>query len=386
MATELEIAAMCRAIAISALGLGTTSPNPAVGCVILDSEGRAVGDGYHHRKGEAHAEVNALAAAGSNAKGGVAVLTLEPCNHHGITPPCHQALLDAGIKRVIVATLDPTSRGEGGVARLRAAGVTVEVGVMEDEALLVLGPWSESLRTGRPVVTWLYALSAEGDPIPVDADASRSAVANADTIALAVDIVIHDGGAIVEGIPGGHVWTPPDLRFDNKNEGVEVLKRVSALGARTVLLNGGSALAGPFLAAGLVEEDRLLRTVPIAVFDAIRNGAGPDHPDRLPAARGHSIGWLGADQSRQRLIAERENMLASESGRRRPDHATSTLAVVDVGGGTGSPWARNDSTWSLIASAMWDRTSRSVGPVATQPGRSGTYAEKFPSACSITTA
>lgn len=109
MASELELAAMRRAIVISACGLGTTSPNPAVGCVILDSEGRLVGEGYHRRKGEAHAEVNALSAAGTHANGGVAVVTLEPCNHYGVTPPCHQALLDAGIKRVVVAMLDPTS-------------------------------------------------------------------------------------------------------------------------------------------------------------------------------------------------------------------------------------------------------------------------------------
>ena len=245
---------MRRAIVISACGLGTTSPNPAVGCVILDSEGRLVGEGYHRRKGEAHAEVNALSAAGTHANGGVAVVTLEPCNHYGVTPPCHQALLDAGIKRVVVAMLDPTSRGEGGVARLRAAGVAVEVGVLEDEALLVLGPWSESLRIGRPVVTWLYALSVEGDPIPIDACTFESVVADAHAFALAVDIVIHDDGAIVEGTPGGHAWTPPDLHLGSERDGVEILKRVGALGARTVLLNGNSTLATPFLDAGIVEK------------------------------------------------------------------------------------------------------------------------------------
>jgi diaminohydroxyphosphoribosylaminopyrimidine deaminase/5-amino-6-(5-phosphoribosylamino)uracil reductase len=150
--------------------------------------------------------------------------------------------------------LDPTSRGEGGVARLRAAGVTVEVGVLEDEALLVLGPWSESLRTGRPIVTWLYALSAEGEPIPIDAGASESAVADARAFALAVDIVIHDNGAIVEGSSGGHAWTPSDLHLDSERGGVEILKRVSALGARTVLLNGSSALAASFLDAEIVEK------------------------------------------------------------------------------------------------------------------------------------
>ncbi|MFJ4609570.1 hypothetical protein [Streptomyces griseus] len=104
---------MRRAIVNSASGLGATSPNPAVGCVILDSVGRRAGEGFHLRKGDAHAEVNALAAAGSQAAGGTAVVTLEPCNHEGLTPPCHQALLDARFTRVLIAVMDPTSRGEG---------------------------------------------------------------------------------------------------------------------------------------------------------------------------------------------------------------------------------------------------------------------------------
>lgn len=132
--------------------------------------------------------------------------------------------------------------------------MAVEVGVLEDEALLVLGPWSESLRIGRPVVTWLYALSVEGDPIPIDACTFESVVADAHAFALAVDIVIHDDGAIVEGTPGGHAWTPPDLHLGSERDGVEILKRVGALGARTVLLNGNSTLATPFLDAGIVEK------------------------------------------------------------------------------------------------------------------------------------
>jgi diaminohydroxyphosphoribosylaminopyrimidine deaminase / 5-amino-6-(5-phosphoribosylamino)uracil reductase len=100
MATEAEIAAMRRAIALSAAGIGSTSPNPPVGCVLLDPDSRIVGEGYHERKGESHAEVNALAAAGALAQGATAVVTLEPCNHQGRTPACRQALIDAGVKRV----------------------------------------------------------------------------------------------------------------------------------------------------------------------------------------------------------------------------------------------------------------------------------------------
>src|SRR5262245_5573996 len=122
------------AIALSARGLGTTSPNPPVGCVILDPNGDIAGTGFHERKGAPHAEAPALAAAGPRAKGGTAVVTLEPCNHIGRTPACRQALLDAHIARVVIALIDPTSRGQGGAAVLRTSGVDVEVGVLADEA------------------------------------------------------------------------------------------------------------------------------------------------------------------------------------------------------------------------------------------------------------
>src|SRR5262245_47272488 len=134
MATARELAAMRRAIGLSAFGLGTTSPNPPVGCVVLGKDGQILGEGYHERKGEAHAEAQALAAAGREADGATAVVTLEPCNHRGRTPACRQALLDARVQRVLIALLDPTSRGEGGAAVLRSNGVEVEVGVLEEEA------------------------------------------------------------------------------------------------------------------------------------------------------------------------------------------------------------------------------------------------------------
>src|SRR5882762_9423977 len=128
MANPQEIDAMRLAIALSARGLGTTSPNPPVGCVILDADGEIVGTGYHQRKGEPHAEGYAVMAAGSRAAGGTAVVTLEPCNHVGRTPACRQVLLDAKVARMVIALIDPTSRGDGGAAALRAAGVDVEVG------------------------------------------------------------------------------------------------------------------------------------------------------------------------------------------------------------------------------------------------------------------
>jgi diaminohydroxyphosphoribosylaminopyrimidine deaminase/5-amino-6-(5-phosphoribosylamino)uracil reductase len=186
--TSAELAAMRRAIVLSAFGLGITSPNPPVGCVVLDRDGRAVGEGYHVRKGEPHAEVHALRAAGHRATGGTAVVTLEPCNHHGRTPPCHQALIDAGISRVLVAVIDPTSRGEGGVARLREAGLSVAVDVLPEEARLVLGSWLATFDTRRPTVTWCYSW--------VDGEISSGLVTAPGVGALrcGVDLVLDSGG------------------------------------------------------------------------------------------------------------------------------------------------------------------------------------------------
>ncbi len=249
MATTTELAAMRRAIALSAMGLGTTSPNPPVGCVILDADGQVVGEGYHRRKGESHAEVNALAAAGQRAAGGTAVVTLEPCNHHGRTPPCHQALLDAGIARTVVAVIDPTSRGEGGVARLRQAGMDVEVGVLADEALLVLGPWLAALETARPFVIWPYVVHATG--------VVESAVGFSEGVHLltTTDAVLHEDGRVTEAIPNSHGTGVLDLSPAALDEGSKAaLSALYSNGIRSVLLDGGRSLATPFLASGLVDR------------------------------------------------------------------------------------------------------------------------------------
>lgn len=120
-APETGAAAMRRAIALAARGLGSTSPNPVVGCVITDAAGTVVGEGWHQRAGGPHAEVHALRAAGPAARGGTAYVTLEPCNHTGRTGPCAQALLEAGVTRVVYAVPDPDPQASGGAATLRAA-------------------------------------------------------------------------------------------------------------------------------------------------------------------------------------------------------------------------------------------------------------------------
>ncbi|MFD7660405.1 bifunctional diaminohydroxyphosphoribosylaminopyrimidine deaminase/5-amino-6-(5-phosphoribosylamino)uracil reductase RibD, partial [Actinosynnema sp. NPDC059797] len=248
MASEIETRAMQRAILLAAFGLGSTSPNPPVGRVVLDRDGHVVGEGYHQRKGEAHAEVHALAAAGGHARGSTAVVTLEPCNHHGRTPPCRQALLDAGIARTVIALIDPTSREEGGAARLRAAGVDVEVGVLAEAARQVMRPWLHGLSHRRPHVTWLYEVGPHGHiSSPDEALVRRHRIR--------VDAVVDVHGRVSEGLPDAHgpaAFSLSTTAMDR--EPVEVLKALYAGGVRSLLAACHPDLARRLLAAGLVDQ------------------------------------------------------------------------------------------------------------------------------------
>ncbi len=239
---------MRRAIALSAAGLGATSPNPPVGCVILSPGDRIVGEGYHERKGGAHAEVHALSAAGPCAEGATAVVTLEPCNHYGRTPPCRQALIDSKVKRVVIAVLDPTSRGEGGAAALRNAGVDVELGVLADEARTVLGAWLTAQKSRRPIITWPYVLSPEGlRPL-------LGTGAEARALRLNADVVIQAGGTISEAVSRRHGQNILDL--ERAQVSIDARATAAALydgGVRQALLLGGLDVAEPFLSAGLVD-------------------------------------------------------------------------------------------------------------------------------------
>jgi diaminohydroxyphosphoribosylaminopyrimidine deaminase/5-amino-6-(5-phosphoribosylamino)uracil reductase len=154
--------AMQRALALAARGLESAHPNPRVGCVVAQGE-RIVGEGFHARAGEPHAEVFALRAAGAAARGATAYVTLEPCNHHGRTPPCVDALLAAGIARVVYASHDPDPRVDGaGAARLRAAGVSVAGGLLAAEAGELNIGFLSRVRRGRPWVRLKLAMSLDG--------------------------------------------------------------------------------------------------------------------------------------------------------------------------------------------------------------------------------
>ncbi|WP_411977173.1 bifunctional diaminohydroxyphosphoribosylaminopyrimidine deaminase/5-amino-6-(5-phosphoribosylamino)uracil reductase RibD [Streptomyces solicathayae] len=298
---------MRRAVALAARGLGATSPNPVVGCVVTDASGHVVGEGWHQRAGGPHAEIHALRAAGVLARGGTAYVTLEPCNHTGRTGPCAQALIEAGIARVVYAVGDPNPQATGGADTLRAAGVEVLQGLLEDEAEAGNLAWLTSVRRGRPFVRWKYAATLDGRIAAADgtsrwissadsrADVHRlraeadavvvgSGTARADDPHLAVRgiegavqplrVVVDTEGTAVK--PGARVLddtaptlialaedAPSDLddallvRLPRADRGLSVPALLDALhtrGVRSVLLEGGPTLAGAFVAAGAVDQ------------------------------------------------------------------------------------------------------------------------------------
>ncbi len=279
-------AAMRLAIEQSHQVKGATYPNPPVGAVILGPEGRVVGVGGTGPSGSDHAEVVALRRAGGLAAGGTAVVTLEPCNHYGKTPPCVNALLEAGVSTVVYAVSDPNPTAAGGAARLTAAGVRVESGVLADE--VAAGPlreWLHKQRTGAPHVTWKYASSVDGRSAAADgssqwisSEAARLDVhrrrAIADAIVVGTGTVLADDPALTARLPDGSLAERQPLRvvvgmreipsearvLDDDSRTMVIRTRdpmevIKALSDRTdVLLEGGPTLAGAFLRAGAVNR------------------------------------------------------------------------------------------------------------------------------------
>lgn len=281
-------AAMRRAIAQSEQVKGSTYPNPPVGAVILDRDGQVAGVGGTEPAGSAHAEVVALRRAGERAAGGTAVVTLEPCNHHGRTPPCVDALVAAGVSRVVYAVADPNPKAAGGAARLQASDIDVVGGVLADA--VKRGPlreWLHRQQTGMPHVTWKYAASVDGRSAAADGtsqwitgEAARADVhrrrAAADAIVVGTGTVFADDPTLTARLPGGTLAArqplrvvvgereiSPEARVLNDDSRTMVIRTrdphevIRALSDRTdVLLEGGPTLAGAFLRAGLV--DRIL--------------------------------------------------------------------------------------------------------------------------------
>ncbi|MGO9925302.1 MAG: bifunctional diaminohydroxyphosphoribosylaminopyrimidine deaminase/5-amino-6-(5-phosphoribosylamino)uracil reductase RibD [Mycobacterium sp.] len=279
-------AAMRLAIEQSYLVKGATYPNPPVGAVIVDHEGRVVGVGATEPAGGDHAEVVALRRAGGLAAGGIAVVTLEPCNHFGKTPPCVNALIEARVGTVIYAVPDPNGIAGGGAGRLRAAGLQVRSGVLADQ--VVAGPlreWLHKQRTGLPHVTWKYASSVDGRSAAADgtsqwisSEAARLDLhrrrAIADAIVVGTGTVLADDPVLTARLADGSLADrqplrvvvgmremPPDAKVLNDDSRTMVIRThdpmevIKALSDRTdVLLEGGPTLAGAFLRAGAVNR------------------------------------------------------------------------------------------------------------------------------------
>lgn len=197
---------MKHALALAERGRGFVEPNPMVGAVVLDAAGRAVGEGWHQKYGGPHAEVFALAEAGARARDGTLIVTLEPCCHHGKTPPCTGAVLAAGIARVVAAMSDPFPKvAGGGLALLRAAGVRVECGVCEADALELNAPYLKLLRTGKPWVHAKWAMTLDGKLATRTGDSkwisSEESRARVHALRGRVDAVLVGRGTVVADDP-----------------------------------------------------------------------------------------------------------------------------------------------------------------------------------------
>ncbi len=377
-AEPAERAAMRRAVELAARGLGSTSPNPVVGCVVLSPEGYPVGEGWHQRAGGPHAEVHALAEAGDDARGGTAVVTLEPCDRTGRTGPCSLALIEAGIARVVYAVADPSA--PGGANRLAEAGIDVVKGLLADEAAAGNAAWLTSVRLRRPYVVWKYAATLDGRIAATDgssrwitsdearADVHRlrartdavlvgSGTVRADDPHLAVRGVsgavqplrvvldtgasaVRPGARVLDGTAPTLVAVAQDAETDGLGGAAEVLRLPRAEGERpgldltalleelhareirSVLLEGGPTLAGSFVRAGAVDEV-------IGYIAPVLLGAGPA-----------ALGDAGIA-----TIAQALRLKVTEAVRVGPDlRVTAVPADALRAGGTGASAATTAST------------------------------------------
>jgi diaminohydroxyphosphoribosylaminopyrimidine deaminase / 5-amino-6-(5-phosphoribosylamino)uracil reductase len=256
---------MAQALRLARLGLYTTHPNPRVGCVLV-KEGRVIGEGWHRRAGEPHAERNALAQAGAEARGSTAYVTLEPCSHHGRTPPCSDGLIEAGVSRVVAAMADPNPLVAGqGFARLRAAGIAVESGLLEAEAEALNPGFLKRMRLGIPFVRCKLAMSLDGrtalesgESKWITEPAARRDVqrwrAQSSAIVTGIGTVLADDPSLDVRMSGEELGLPADLEAPRPLRVVLDSTLRMPLGARMLGLPGQTLVIGTQAADSAAES------------------------------------------------------------------------------------------------------------------------------------
>jgi len=357
---------MAQALRLAEQGLYSTSPNPRVGCVLV-AEGKVVGSGWHRRAGEAHAEVHALHEAGNAARGATAYVTLEPCNHHGRTPPCADALISAGVVRVVTAMADPNPQVAGaGTDKLRAAGISVELGLMENTAReLNIGFFSRMTR-GTPWLRSKIGMSLDGRTALangaskwITGDAARRDVqhwrARSCAVLTGIDTVLADdarlnvreitgarqplrvvldsklriptSARVLHGNGSGNVLIYTATRDSGKSPALEqagasvcvlpdgngqvdlpaMMRDLARRGCNEVLVEAGSTLNGALLRAGLTDE-LLLYVAPQLLGDMARGVArlgDMDTLDQRVKLKWQDMRQVGNDL---RILARMENV------------------------------------------------------------------------------
>jgi len=285
MASHQELAAMSRALDLAVSADAALGPNPRVGAVLLDPDGQIVGEGYHRGAGTPHAEVVALQAAGDRARRATVVVTLEPCSHTGRTGPCTAALVAAGVVRVVYAQADSSPIAAGGANQLRAAGLDVEGGVLEDEAAAMNAAFTGAMANGRPFVTYKFAATldgliaaADGSSQWITGERARDDVqrlrSEVDAIMVGTGTVLADNPRLTvraprpDGVPPLRVAVglrelPTSMHIFNDaaptllvqtHDPADVLATLRGRGVTHVLLEGGPTLAAAFFRAGLVDR------------------------------------------------------------------------------------------------------------------------------------
>jgi diaminohydroxyphosphoribosylaminopyrimidine deaminase / 5-amino-6-(5-phosphoribosylamino)uracil reductase len=303
-ASEFDAWHMTRALELARRGQGLVEPNPLVGCTIVAGD-QVVGEGWHQRFGDAHAEVEALASAGPRAAGATLYVTLEPCCHHGKTPPCSEAILRAGVRRVVAALADPFPAVDGrGIAALRAAGVDVSVGLLADEARRLNAPYLKLVESGMPWIIGKWAMTLDGK-IATRTGASRwisSAASRA---------IVHQLRGRVDAVMVG-------ARTALVDDPLLIAEPAGPRMATRVVVDTRAAIGGE----GRPDRNRLLdsaRQAPVLV--AVGEQALRPDVERLRAA-GCEVFVCAGDEPPRRL----ENLLV-ELGRRRM-----TNVLVEGGG------------------------------------------------------